>query len=366
MKLNIFTVFIPALLVASSANATEIYNTNNNKLDIYGKIAGVHYFSLNKYYNGSKSRVKLGIKGETKINDFLTGYGQWEYNVPLNNSEVYVDPTLLNNITELGFTGLKFGNYGSFDYGRNYGILYDVKSWTDMMPEFGGETVEPDNFLSGRASNLATYRNNNFFNLVDGLNFALQLQAPNNERSVTQRSANGLGFGLSTSYTSPYGFGIIGAYSHSKRANPLQTQIEHVKFAAIDKPAISWSGAIKYDANDIYLALMYGKTQRSVFMKDFQNQVGFANETKMLELVAQYQFNFGLRPSVAYVEHKATQIEDYEEVDLSKYIDLSATYSFNKQMSAYVDYRINTLHQNFNQLNKNIDDVAAFGLVYKF
>ncbi len=29
---------------------------------------------------------------------------------------------------------MKLKNYGSFDYGRNLGALYDVEAWTDMFP----------------------------------------------------------------------------------------------------------------------------------------------------------------------------------------------------------------------------------------
>ena len=43
--------------------------------------------------------------------------------------------------TRLGFRrDLKCGDYGSFDYGRNYGVLYDVEGWTDMLPELGGDS----------------------------------------------------------------------------------------------------------------------------------------------------------------------------------------------------------------------------------
>ena len=46
-----------------------------------------------------------------------------------------------------------------------------------MLPKFGGDTYTySDNFMTGRTNGVATYRNNNFFGLVDGLNFALQYQ----------------------------------------------------------------------------------------------------------------------------------------------------------------------------------------------
>jgi outer membrane pore protein C len=79
----------------------------------------------------------------------------------------------------VAFAGLKFGDAGSFDYGRNYGVIYDVTSWTDVLPEFGGDTYGADNFLQSRANGVATYRNQDFFGLVDGLNFALQYQGKN-------------------------------------------------------------------------------------------------------------------------------------------------------------------------------------------
>lgn len=37
MKRNILAVIVPALLVAGTANAAEIYNKDGNKVDLYGK-----------------------------------------------------------------------------------------------------------------------------------------------------------------------------------------------------------------------------------------------------------------------------------------------------------------------------------------
>lgn len=36
MKRNILAVIVPALLVAGTANAAEIYNKDGNKVDLYG------------------------------------------------------------------------------------------------------------------------------------------------------------------------------------------------------------------------------------------------------------------------------------------------------------------------------------------
>ena len=191
MKRNILAVVIPALLAAGAANAAEIYNKDGNKLDLYGKVDGLHYFSKDKGYDGDQTYVRFGFKGETQINDQLTGFGQWEYEFKGNRAESQGSS---KDKTRLAFAGLKFGDYGSIDYGRNYGVAYDIGAWTDVLPEFGGDTwTQTDVFMTGRTTGVATYRNNDFFGLVDGLNFAAQYQGKNDRTDVTE--ANGDGFG---------------------------------------------------------------------------------------------------------------------------------------------------------------------------
>ncbi len=87
---------------------------------------------------------------------------------------------------------------------------------------------------------------------------------------------------------------------------------------------------------------------------------GFANKTQNFEAVAQYQFDFGLRPSLGYVLSKGKDNEGIGDEDLVNYIDVGATYYFNKNMSAFVDYKINQLDSD-NKLNINNDDIVAVG-----
>lgn len=253
MKRNILAVVVPALLVAGAANAAEIYNKDGNKLDLYGKAVGLHYFSDSDGNDGDNTYARLGFKGETQINDQLTGYGQWEYNFQGNNSEGADAQN--GNKTRLAFAGLKFGDAGSFDYGRNYGLVYDAIGITDMLPEFGGDTGATDNFFSGRTGGLATYRNSNFFGLVDGLNFGVQYLGKN-DRDIAVRS-NGDGWATSLSYDFE-GFGIVGAYGAADRTNNQQT----LDWGKGDK-AEQWATGLKYDANNIYLAAVYGEMRNA-------------------------------------------------------------------------------------------------------
>ncbi|HBS1953164.1 TPA: porin, partial [Klebsiella pneumoniae] len=297
----------------------------------------LHYFSDDKSVDGDQTYMRVGVKGETQINDQLTGYGQWEYNVQANNTESSSDQAW----TRLAFAGLKFGDAGSFDYGRNYGVVYDVTSWTDVLPEFGGDTYGSDNFLQSRANGVATYRNSDFFGLVDGLNFALQYQGKNGSVSGEGATNNGRGW--------------------SKRTDEQNS----VPALGRGDNAETYTGGLKYDANNIYLASQYTQTYNATRA----GSLGFANKAQNFEVVAQYQFDFGLRPSVAYLQSKGKDLErGYGDQDILKYVDVGATYYFNKNMSTYVDYKINLLDDNSFTRNAGIstDDVVALGLVYQF
>lgn len=363
MKYSILAVMIPAMLAAGAASAAEVYNKDGNKLDLYGKVDGLHYFSDDNGFagDGDQSYVRFGFKGQTQINDQITGYGQWEYNIQANKTEGGSDATD-GTKTRLGFAGLKFNDFGSFDYGRNYGVVYDALGWTDMLPEFGGETAIADNFLSSRATGVATYRNSNFFGLVDGLGFALQYQGKNDRTDIAR--ANGDGFGGSISYVSPIGLGIVGAYAESDRtnlqnANPVG-EADHAK---------QWATSVKYDANNIYLAATYGETRNATYIDGTTPAgvgiTGFADKVQNTIFVAQYQFDFGLRPSISYSQSKAKDVEGIGDVDLIKYYEIGATYNFNKNMLTYVDYIINRINDD-NALGINDGDVVAVGLVYQF
>ncbi|MEB2418831.1 porin OmpC [Citrobacter sp. R-1.5.2] len=381
MNRKVLALVIPALLAAGAAHAAEVYNKDGNKLDLYGKVDALHYFSDNSGSDGDQTYVRGGFKGETQINDMLTGYGQWEYQVQANSTESEGS----NAWTRLGFAGLKVGNYGSFDYGRNYGVLYDVEGWTDMLPEFGGDSYTySDNFMTGRANGVATYRNTDFFGLVNGLNFALQYQGKNENQNGQEgtnndgrdlKHSNGDGFGISSTYDLGMGVSFGAAYTSSDRTNEQVNQ----STAGGDK-ADAWTAGLKYDANNIYLATMYSETRN---MTPYGGSNGsdytVANKTQNFEVTAQYQFDFGLRPAVSFLMSKGKDLSlagnagnpngTTGDKDLVKYVDVGATYYFNKNFSTYVDYKINLLDEDDSFYAGNdisTDDTVALGMVYQF
>jgi len=234
--------------------------------------------------------------------------------------------------------------------------------------------------MVGRANGVATYRNTDFFGMVNGWNFALQYQGNNEGVSGEQegtgnrgnsniRKDNGDGWGLSTSYDFGMGISVGAAYASSDRTNAQ----EHNSTAGGDNADV-WRFGLKYDANDVYLAAMYAETRN---MTPFgNNNANVANKTQNFEVTAQYQFDFGLRPEVSYLQSKGKDLakdgafanKDNDQ-DLVKYVSVGANYYFNKNFSTYVDYKINLLDEDDSFYSDNgisTDDVVGIGMVYQF
>ncbi|HIE1986738.1 TPA: porin [Klebsiella oxytoca] len=351
MKRKVLAILVPALLVAGAANAAEIYNKNGNKLDFYGKMVGEHIMTRDGDNNNSDdtSYARFGIKGETQISSELTGYGQFEYNIKADKPEGQQADD-----TRLAFAGLKFSDYGSFDYGRNYGVVYDAAGYTDMLVEWGGDgLIATDNFMTQRTNGVATYRNTDFFGMVDGLNFALQYQGKNND--TDRAKANGDGFGFSVNYNID-GFGFVGAYSNSDRTDEQAADRR-------GENAEVWSLATKYDANNVYASVMYGESHNMTHME----YGGFANKTQNIEAVVQYQFDFGLRPSLGYVYAKGKDLNGNRDADIMNYVELGTWYYFNKNFNVYTAYKFNLVDDEDSYITgASTDDQFAVGITYQF
>lgn len=368
MKMKALAIILPALMAAGVSQAAEIYNKNGNKVDLYGKMVGERVWvntDKSNSENADTSYARLGVKGETQIQDQLTGYGQFEFNMKANTPE-----GSQSEDTRLAFAGLNFADYGSFDYGRNYGVAYDAAAYTDMLVKWGGDSwAATDNYMTNRTNGVATYRNSDFFGMVEGLNFALQYQGKN-DATHTAAESNGDGYSVSVSYDVD-GFGVVGAYGKSDRTN--KQTIDHN-----GSNAEVWSLAAKYDANNVYAAVMYGETRNLTTLnkggegeKALTDPYSSFNKTQNVEAVVQYQFDFGLRPSLGYVYSKGKDLTQGNQhgvsADRLNYIEVGTWYFFNKNFNVYTAYKFNLMDEDDAAItNGSTADEFAMGIVYQF
>ncbi|MDF7666473.1 porin [Orbaceae bacterium ESL0727] len=383
MKRNLLAIVIPALLVAGSANASiEVWNKDGNKLDLNGRVYALNYITDrdNQTGEGDQTTARIGFTGQTQVTDFMSGYGRWEYETATGKNS--------DNETRYAFAGLNFGSYGSLDYGRNDGVLKTLTSYTDVLPEFGGDASDNNLYaLSARTKAVATYRNSDLFGLVDGLRFAVQY-ADNGDNSSTQNDrdrADGHNSNqaagavvdwdvLDTGLTVGAGYAQTGNHGEAR----------------------SWSAGVKYDNYNLYLAALYiqGK-QKHGWSTATETSSSYGDDSALktagVELVAQYGFDFDigrLTPSLAYIQHKAKDASSYANVEgtkgsyLVKYVDVGLTYDFNKNLQGIIDYKINLLDKDDigarhalysgddsfdrSQISGTTKDTVAIGLIYQF
>ena len=108
MKKSTLALVVMGVVASASVQAAEVYNKNGNKLDVYGKVKAMHYISDDDAKDGDQTYVRFGFKGETQINDQLTGYGRWEAEFAGNKAE-----SDSSQKTRLAFAGLKLKDFGS-------------------------------------------------------------------------------------------------------------------------------------------------------------------------------------------------------------------------------------------------------------
>ena len=391
MKRNLLAIAIPALLVAAGANASiEVWNKDGNKVDFYGRVKAANNITDRAQVGeGDDTSARLGMSGQTQITDSVTGYGRWEYQADAGKNS--------DNEVRYAFAGLNFGDFGSFDYGRNDGVLKAITAYTDVLPQFGGDAANNAwHVLSSRTKAVATYRNNNFFGLTDDVSFALQY-ADNGDATKDNKYVGNV--------HDKYNGNSKEAFGANAQWRIFDTGLTagagYAQTSSSNKRHNTWTAGLKYDNYNLYLAANYFQSKlknRSVigYDDDVEEFVTLGNtnaKVKGIELVAQYGFDLEvgrLTPSLAYVQHKGKidSFHDAEDHDvrygsenspLVKYVSVGATYDLNKNFSAIVEYKFNLLdrkdagawentkEQRGRHENKpGTKDVLGVGLIYQF
>lgn len=352
MNKKIVAVAMFAAFATSTVNAAEIFNQNGNKLDLYGKVKGEHDFSSSDE-NHDATYARLGFKGETQVNDAVTGYGHFEHQFNASQAEGSQGA----GKTRLAFAGIKVNEYGSIDYGRNYGIVYDIGSYADNLTEFGGDSYQfTDNYMNGRGNGLLTYRTSDGWGVIEGVEFGLQYQGANEDRAL---KSNGEGFGTSLQYTVA-DLTLGGAYSHAKTTDATYGSGKRIATA---ENADAWTVGMKYTPGALYMAATYAET-RNMTPFTLNSTPLFLDKTENIEAMAAYTFSVGLTPSVGFVQ--SAGYFDGQSIKLTKYIQMGAAYNFNRNLKVDVGYKFNLLDNEVEHYGIANDNQAIFGVTYQF
>ncbi|WP_298439342.1 porin [uncultured Ferrimonas sp.] len=303
MKKTLLAAAIPALMMATSASAVELYNDGANSVSLGGHAT----VELRDVKNGdtkvTDNSGRINFAFNRAINDDLSVEAKMEWSMDFVEQE----GDLFGE--RLGYIGLKSEKYGLVRAGQQWGVFIDVAGVADMPIQFGNDYLYTDHTALGiaRAERAITYRKGVDLGNAGKLNIGLQWQGDNEE-------AAGM-YDARTAFAISYE--LMGATVGYAQSTGEVDGVDH------DVDAIS----LKYGSwgKGLYVAGNYS-TSENVFG-------GYADAVAY-DAVVSYAYSNGLNLSVNY---ETVEDDNSSEVDLETAAFIAA-YPVAKNLTVYGGY----------------------------
>ncbi|WP_028117342.1 porin [Ferrimonas senticii] len=313
MKKTLLAAAIPALMMASSVSAVELYNDGANSVAMGGHVS----VALMKKEGGetevTDNSPRINFTFKRALNDDLTleAKTEWAMNFADSEGEQFSN--------RLGYIALHSKQFGSASVGQQWSAFYDVAAVTDTAIIFGNDylyNVE-DTY---RFSDSIVYRKGFDFGDMGALNFGVQWKGAK-DANIDDRIGGSVAYSVA---------GVTLGYAHiSGDVATVEQKMDllSVKYGTYGK--------------GIYAAANYTKAE---------NILEFADSIA-IDAVAAYGFDNGLNVSLNYeiVEDDNSSKVDYET------IALVAEYAVAKNLVVYAGYQ-DALEENKAQV-----DTATIG-----
>ncbi|WP_353498968.1 porin [Vibrio sp. CB1-14] len=346
MKKAVLASAVFAAMVSGSALAAEVYSQDGTTLNIGGRaefrgdFQGKDSGSKLDGTMENKSRFRLNVGGETQISDNLTGFGFYEAEQTVQNTD---KDNGGNNSANSNFKqrymyagiGTQFG---AFSFGKQDTANVQVSKMTDI----GTHTNKQKDFIDAgdeQVNNTIKYTGDFMDALVVEANFVASDEKSNNS------------YGISGIYQLPIGLGIGLGYSAGDlgetagQDNGSSNQI---------------IGGLSYEIGSFYIAGSY--TQGDI------NDKATGTDTKEFigtELAGHYKVGNGFRVIAAYNKSEVKD-EIGDKTSKHDFVELTGRYDFNKSLRAYATYKINNLKADSSALSEDADNSLRLGLRYDF
>jgi predicted porin len=274
--------------------------------------------------------------------------------------EAFSDELLSNR---LGYVGVDFGDFGRLTLGKQWGVHYDVTSYTDAFNVFGANAsatfvAGTDGGLTGtgRADSALSYRNTLFGKLDLGL-------------QVQMRGAAGGGvidgFGGSLQAHVLPGLTVGATYSRARYAEAIKDQVRGLRgdgeFGAV---------GVRYEADRLSLSGVYARQRNGdlarlpVFNGPVLVYIHESFDASGIELFGRYQLGrVGLLGG--YLNYRPDLREDslINPAAETQYVVTGVDYAANRNALLFAEYRFS---QGVGFSGEPGDDVFALGFKYWF
>lgn len=316
------------------------------------------------------ARSRIGFHYSTGPDSRFFAAAEWSVNLTKNPSSLYpgestsggfvVLESARNSVfgTRLGYVGLDFGEHGKLTLGKQWGVHYDVTSYTDIFNVFGAEASATFNagtdggFMgTGRADEALSYRNTFF----DRLQVGAQIQL----RDIT--NGEGIdGFGASARFDILPGLELGGTYTKALYDETIKTQL-----LGLGGDAEYGAFGVRYRAENLELAGVYAVQKDGDLYRIPLDEgvIPVVFNASGFELAGRYQLNkLGLL--AGYLEYRPDREEAFVEKGTHlQYVIFGTDYRWNRSALFFAEYRF---ADGIDALGSSGEDVFAMGLQYSF
>jgi predicted porin len=360
-------------LSADAASAEGAVPASLGDYTVYTRF-GAQLATTNDEAEIQDARSRIGFQYETGNNIRFFAKAEWSVNLTSNPSSLYPGETTSSGFlvldsastpvfgTRLGYVGVDFGTAGRVSLGKQWGVHYDVTSYTDAFNVFGAEASVTFNagtdggFMgTGRADETLSYRNR-FFDRLD-LGLQVQLRDAGNGEVV-----DGYGASLRTAILPGLEVGLT--YTKTLWDDSIKGALlglgDDAEYGAL---------GVKYETDRLRLAGIYAK-QRDGDLARIPVSIGedttllpIAFDGTGVELAARYQLSrLGLL--AGYLDYRPDKGSGLPDPDTElRYVILGADYRWNPSALFFAEYRF---ADGTDFIGARGEDVFALGFQYSF
>lgn len=325
MKKTLLATAIPALLIANSVAATELYNDDVNSFSVGGHLSagltgsdegntGVNYVSPRINFTALRD-MGNGFTADARV--------EWSINMGDGGDQALS--------TRLGYVGLTHDTFGRTALGTQWAPTYDVTGVADMPIAFANDFLYNDhgNLGTGRAKDMVSYRNGFEFGENMGINLGLGYQGAQNAGTLDD------------------GTGIDSAYDARMQA-ALSFDLAAFNIGAAyntgdinDDTATITSFSAKYGSygQGLYVAAVYAMNENTSNRLNANDSASYY-ESQDSEFLVAYAFANSVNVSLNYENSEGKIASGASSETLRSQAALQVEYNFLSNVVGYVGYQV--------------------------
>jgi len=328
MKKTLLAIAIPALCVATSVSATELYNDEVNTFSVGGHISGGLTGSDEGETDVNSVSPRINFGATRDLGNGFTADALVEWSINMEGGEQALS-------TRLGYVGLTHETYGRAAIGTQWAPTYDVTGIADKPIAFANDFLYNDHGSLGtaRADDMLSYRNGIEFGNNMALNLGLGLQGAQED----QKDADGTG--NKGDYDARYQAAL--SFDIAKFNVGVAYNTGDVTHTGTKESATLTTFSAKYGTygQGLYVAAVYADNENTSNRLTANNNATYA-ESQDSEFLVAYAFENSVNVSINYENSEGKLTNGGHDLTLRSQSALQVEYNFLSNVVGYVGYQV--------------------------